>query len=61
MRQLDSEFPEQFSLDGPNTNPLAQWSYDQALDFADELDLADEDWELIHNCYSLTESFNGQI
>lgn len=55
MRQLDSEFREQFCLNGPATNPLAQWSYDQALDFADELDLPDEDWELIHKCFGLME------
>lgn len=46
---------EEFSLDGPLPNPLSAWTYEQAMDFADELDLPDDDWEFIHCCYSIYE------
>ena len=47
---------EEFSVEGPPSNPLSAWTYDQAMVFAQELDLPDEDWELIHSLYSLTET-----
>jgi len=46
---------DEFSLDGPKHNPLSDWTYEQALDYADELDLPDEDWEFIHSCFALEE------
>jgi len=46
---------DEFSLDGPRHNPLGQWTYDQVLDFADQLDLPDDDRVFIHSCFSLTE------
>ena len=55
MRAPYDLYQEEFSLDGPQPNPLSAWSYEQAMDFADELDLPDDDWELIHACFSLTE------
>lgn len=59
MRSIDSVVPEEFSLDGPSKNPLDRWTYDQALDYADQLDLPDQDWELIHQWFALTEQTNG--
>ena len=47
---------DEFSLSGPKRNPLDAWTYEQALDYAEELDLPDDDWEFIHQCFSLTES-----
>lgn len=46
---------DEFSLDGPKHNPLSDWTYEQALDYADELDLPDDDWEFIHSCFALEE------
>ena len=47
---------DEFSISGPKSNPLRAWTYQQALDYADELDLPDDDWDFIHQCFSLTES-----
>lgn len=55
MSPDDPLMPEEFSLDGPAVNPLSHWTYEQALEYADELDLPDEDWELIHQCFALEE------
>ena len=46
---------DKYSLSGTPSNPLDAYTYQQALDYADELDLPDEDWEFIHSCFSLTE------
>lgn len=46
---------DEYSLSGTPNNPLDAYTYQQALEYADELDLPDEDWEFIHSCFSLTE------
>ena len=48
-------FDEEYSVAGPKHNPLSRWSYEQALDYADELDLSDEDYEFISQCFALNE------
>ena len=50
-----SNWVEEFSLEGPPVNPLRAWTYVQALTLADELDLPDEDWEFIAQCFALVE------
>lgn len=45
----------EFSVSGPKRNPLDAWTYEQALDYADELDLPDDDWDFIHQCFALNE------
>ncbi|WP_231597229.1 hypothetical protein [Synechococcus sp. CBW1004] len=47
--------PEEFSLEGPPTNPLDRWTYAKVIQYADEMDLPDEDWDWINSCFSLTE------
>ena len=46
---------DEFSVSGPQRNPLSDWTYEQALDYAEELDLPDDDWEFIHKCFALEE------
>lgn len=46
---------DEFCLSGPKRNPLDAWTYQQALDYAEELDLPDDDWEVIHQCFALEE------
>lgn len=48
-------FDEEYSAAGPKHNPLSRWSYEQALEYADELDLSDSDFEFISKCFSLNE------
>ena len=55
MRTPQMPLWEEFSVSGPQSNPLSRWTYDQALDYAEELDLPDEDWEFIHHCFALEE------
>jgi hypothetical protein len=46
---------DEFSLEGPATNPFAPLSYEDACDMADALDLPDGDWDLIIQAYNIVE------
>lgn len=46
---------DEYCLSGPRRNPLSSWTYMQALDYAEELNLPDTDWEFIHQCFALEE------
>ena len=46
---------DEFSLEGPATNPFAPLSYEDACVMADALDLPDGDWDLINQAYNLVE------
>lgn len=52
---MNAFFDEEYSVAGPKYNPLRYWSYEQALDYADELDLPDSDFEFISQCFALNE------
>ena len=46
---------DEYCLSEPRRNPLSSWTYMQALDYAEELNLPDTDWEFIHQCFALEE------
>jgi hypothetical protein len=52
---LPSQRDEEYSLEGPKENPLSAWSLSQCYDFADELDLSDDDFVFITQCFQLEE------
>jgi hypothetical protein len=52
---LPSKYEEEYSLEGPKENPLSAWSLSQCYDFADELDLSDDDFVFITQCFQLEE------
>lgn len=52
---MNHYYDEEYSVSGPKFNPLSRWTYEQAIDYADELDLPDSDFEFISQCFSLNE------
>lgn len=52
---MTPSFDEEYSVAEPKHNPLSRWSYEKALDYADELDLPDSDFEFISKCFALNE------
>lgn len=55
MTQQRSSAQEEFSLAGPRISPPLMWSFTDAMDLADELELSDRDWEVLNTIYTLTE------
>lgn len=56
---MNRSYDEEYLLAGLKQNPLSRWSYEQALDYADELDLPDSDFEFINYCFELNEFEDG--
>ena len=54
-QMTSSPLNDEFTLEGPATNPFAPLSYEDACDMADALDLPDGDWDLINRAYGLVE------
>jgi hypothetical protein len=48
-------YGEEYSVSGPKYNPLGRYSYEQAINYANELDLPDSDFEFISQCFALNE------